>query len=114
LFVPKTGIPWEYMPRELDCGSGMTCWRRLSKWMKAGVWQRVHETVLQRLREHDHIKWDRACVDAASMLAPAPAPAGGGHTDRNLTDRGKLGCKFHLRLDQRGLPLVAKILGVQA
>ncbi|MDY0965598.1 hypothetical protein SOM28_26090 [Massilia sp. CFBP9026] len=21
----KTGIPWEYLPRELGCGSGMTC-----------------------------------------------------------------------------------------
>ncbi len=27
LFVLKTGIPWEYLPRELGCGSGMTCWR---------------------------------------------------------------------------------------
>lgn len=29
LFFLKTGIPWEYLPRELGCGSGMTCWRRL-------------------------------------------------------------------------------------
>ena len=29
LFVLRTGIPWEYLPRELGCGSGMTCWRRL-------------------------------------------------------------------------------------
>ena len=29
LFVLKTGIPWEYLPRELGCGNGMTCWRRL-------------------------------------------------------------------------------------
>jgi transposase len=37
LFVLKTGIPWEYLPRELGCGSGMTCWRRLHEWMQAGV-----------------------------------------------------------------------------
>jgi transposase len=37
LFVLKTGIPWEYLPRELGCGSGMMCWRRLHKWMQAGV-----------------------------------------------------------------------------
>jgi len=30
----------------------------------------------------------RACVDAASV----PAPAGGEHTGRNPTNRGKLGC----------------------
>ena len=25
LFVLKTGIPWEYVPAEMGCGSGMTC-----------------------------------------------------------------------------------------
>jgi transposase len=29
LFVLKTGIPWEDLPQETGCGSGMTCWRRL-------------------------------------------------------------------------------------
>jgi transposase len=29
LFVLRTGIPWEYLPQEMGCGSGMTCWRRL-------------------------------------------------------------------------------------
>ena len=28
LFVLRTSIPWEYLPREMGC-SGMTCWRRL-------------------------------------------------------------------------------------
>jgi hypothetical protein len=27
--VLYTGIPWEFLPRELGFGSGMTCWRRL-------------------------------------------------------------------------------------
>src|SRR3954464_845813 len=36
LFVLKTGIPWEYLPRELGAGSGMTCWRRLRDWQAAG------------------------------------------------------------------------------
>ena len=52
---------------------------------------------------------DRASVDAASL----PAPAGGEHTGRNPTDRGKLGCKHHLLVDQRGLPRVALISGAQ-
>ena len=25
LFVLKTGIPWEMLPKEMGCGSGMTC-----------------------------------------------------------------------------------------
>jgi len=37
IFVLKTGIPWQYLPREMGCGSGMTCWRRLHDWQKAGI-----------------------------------------------------------------------------
>ena len=77
LFVLKTEIPWEYLPRELGCGSGMTCWRRLHQWMLAGVWQHIHEAFLRRLQEHDQIMWDRACVDAASVYtAVGPTPSG--------------------------------------
>ena len=42
LFVLRTGIPWEYLPKEMGCGSGMTCWRRLRGWQAAGVWQQLH------------------------------------------------------------------------
>ncbi len=40
LFVLKTGILWEYLPDEMECGSGMTCWRRLRDWYQTGVWPR--------------------------------------------------------------------------
>ena len=36
LFVLKSGIPWEMLPQEMGCGSGMTCWRRLRDWQEAG------------------------------------------------------------------------------
>ena len=49
LFVLKIGIPWEMLPQEMGCGSGMTCWRRLKEWQEAGVWQKLHETLLSRL-----------------------------------------------------------------
>lgn len=42
LFVLKSGIPWEMLPQELGCGSGMTYWRRLCDWQRAGVWNRLH------------------------------------------------------------------------
>jgi transposase len=37
LFVLKTGIAWEDLPQEMGCGSGMTCWRHLAAWHRAGV-----------------------------------------------------------------------------
>ena len=69
LFVLRTGIPWEMLPQEMGCGSGMTCWRRLRDWQAAGVWQKIHETLLAQLREADQIDWSRAVVDSASVRA---------------------------------------------
>jgi transposase len=51
LLVLKSGITWEMLPQELGCGSGMTCWRRLRDWQRAGVWERLHQTLLQRLAD---------------------------------------------------------------
>src|SRR5512135_2483007 len=67
LFVLKTGIPWEYLPREMGCGSGMTCWRRLRDWQQAGVWQRLHQLLLERLQGADQIDWSRAVADSGSV-----------------------------------------------
>jgi len=67
LFVLKTGIPWEMLPKELGCGSGMTCWRRLRDWTNAGVWPKIHRLLLNYLREADKIDWSRAVIDSASV-----------------------------------------------
>lgn len=69
LFVLKTGIPWEMLPKEMGCGSGMTCWRYLKKWQQGGVWQKIHEVLLSRLRQADGIDWSRTVVDSASVRA---------------------------------------------
>src|SRR6266853_2069706 len=55
LFVLKTGIPWEYLPREMGCGSGMSCRRRLRDRHKAGVWEHLHRLLLAKLRRSDDI-----------------------------------------------------------
>src|SRR5688500_11014893 len=60
VFVLRTGIPWEYLPPEMGCGSGMTCWRRLRDWQRAGVWRRLHRVLLARLNAADKIDWSRA------------------------------------------------------
>jgi transposase len=69
VFVLKTGIPWEYLPQEMNCGCGMTCWRRLRDWQEAGVWQRLHRVLLDKLNAADKIDWSRAVVDSASVRA---------------------------------------------
>src|SRR3954466_15860726 len=60
IFVLKSGIPWELLPQEMGCGSGMTCWRRLRDWQEAGVWDALHRTLLDRLGAVGQIDWSRA------------------------------------------------------
>lgn len=97
LFVLKSGIPWEMLPQEMGCGSGMSCWRYLNAWQEAGVWQRIHEVLLARLRAADQIDWSRAVVDSSSVRAvlggrkrapiPRTAPARAASTTSSRTPR---------------------------
>jgi transposase len=73
LFVLRTGIPWEYLPKEMGCGSGMTCWRRLRDWQEAGVWKKLHRVLLAKLEESEHIDWEKVCIDTSSVPAPGGA-----------------------------------------
>lgn len=68
-FVLRTGIPWELLPKEMGCGSGMTCWRYLRDLQAAGVWQKIHEVLLAKLHGADQIDWSRAVVDSSSVRA---------------------------------------------
>jgi transposase len=91
LFVLKTGIPWEYLPPEMGCGSGMTCWRRLRAWQRRGVWRKLHRVLLCELNGADKIDWSRAVVDSASVRAMHggkkrdPAPSTAAKPARNTT-----------------------------
>jgi transposase len=69
IFVLKSGIPWEMLPLEMGCGSGVTCWRRLRDWQQAGVWARLQHVLLNRLGEADQIDWNRASMDSARVPA---------------------------------------------
>jgi transposase len=69
IFVLRSGIPWEMLPQELGCGSGMSCWRRLRDWQEAGIWQLFHFVILDWLARHEKIDWSRAVVDGSSIRA---------------------------------------------
>jgi transposase len=69
LFVLKSGMAWQDLPQELGCGSGVTCWRRLRDWQKAGVWDKLHRELLRRLQVADRLDWSRAVVDSSSVRA---------------------------------------------
>ena len=69
LFLLRSGIPWEMLPQELGCGSGMTCWRRLRDWQRSGIWQLIHFALLDSLARYGNIDWSRAIVDCSSLRA---------------------------------------------
>ncbi len=69
LFVLRSGIPWEMLPQEMGCGSGMTCWRRLRDWQQAGVWESLQRVLLDRLGRRNAIDFRRAALDSASVAA---------------------------------------------
>ncbi len=101
LFVLKTGIPWEMLPQEMGCGSGMICWRRLKEWREAGGCgidseRRFWSASARRTRSTGSGRlWTRrACP-----------PPGGQKTGPNPTDKGKSGSKRHVVVDRNGIPL---------
>jgi transposase len=70
VFMARTFTPWRLLPaRELGCGSPATCWRRLTEWAKAGVFDQLHLEVLDRLGEQGRLDWSRASVDTMSVRA---------------------------------------------
>jgi transposase len=77
LFVLRSGLPWEMLPAEMGCGSGMSCWRRLRDWHEAGVWAALHRTLLERLQAAGQIDWRRAALDSCSIAAKRGARKSG-------------------------------------
>jgi transposase len=107
LFVLHTGIPWRWLPATGDFPCGQTCLRHLRQWHRAGIWQRIFETLLAELQATHRIDWYRALVDSSSVRAPC----GGAKTGPNPTDRRKSGSKHHVLTDGNGIPLALTLTG---
>lgn len=105
IFVLKTGIPWEALPQEMGCGCGMTCWRRLKAWFHAGVWEKIHQRLLSRLRFLKKIDFRRFLIDTSHVRAVG----GGAQTGPSPVDRSRLGSKIELVTDARGIPVVVGV-----
>ncbi|MFF5714167.1 transposase [Streptomyces sp. NPDC012756] len=69
LYVLHNDIAWQLLPLEAGVGSGQTCGRRLERWQQAGVFDRLHRTLLAELNAAGGLDWSRAC--RPSRVAPA-------------------------------------------
>jgi transposase len=106
IFVLQTGIPWAGLPVEMGCGSGMTCWRRLRDWQAAGVWQAMHQAML----DHLACGWPFGPVsgDCRQRLGSRRAWRGPNRPEYP-TDRAKPGSKHPVLTDANGWPLNAQV-----
>ena len=100
LFVLRSGIPWQMLPQELDCGS-VTCWRRLRDWQQEGIWDLMHYALLNWLARNGEIDWSRAIMDSYSVRAVCC----GAQTGPNSTDRARRGSKRRLTACCRRRPV---------
>jgi transposase len=60
LFVLDSGCRWRDLPPQLG-------WSRLREWQDAGVWDRLHQLVLDELSQAELLDWSRGCIDGVSV-----------------------------------------------
>ncbi len=97
VYVLRKGVSWRDAPAEWIGCSGVTCWRRLRDWTEAGVWPRLHATLLVELRRSALQEMDDAAVDGSHIRALK----GGSHRPSPV-DQGRPGSQDHLIVDRHG------------
>jgi transposase len=70
VFVLQSGIPWNMLPQEMGCGSGVTCWRRLRDWQRRGIWKKLLTAMLQKVQsDGPGIDLSKVVLDSQSIRA---------------------------------------------
>ena len=112
LFVLRTGIPWADLSAEF--GRFKTVYNRFRRWVKSGVWQRIFESLIDRLRKSGEIDFELWCIDGTVIRAhrvAAGAAKGKLSAEKNAQkqalgrSRGGYSTKLHLLTDGQGIPL---------
>jgi transposase len=101
LFILQTGLRWNLLPREMGCGSGMSCWRRLRDWQAASVRDELQELLLAA----DQIDWSRVIVYFFSIRAV------GAGQKRDPIPQTVRDSKHHLITEAQGIPLAVIMTG---
>lgn len=67
LFVLKTGIPWNDLPKEY--GDDVTAWRRLRSWDEQDVWKRIMDRLVAKGYSMDIVDMDSLSIDSDTIPA---------------------------------------------
>lgn len=106
-YVLWTGCQWKAVHKGWFGVSSSVLHERLQTWQQNGIFARIMKLMVKFYNKRRKIKWKWQSIDSKSV----PAPLGGSETGKNPTDRSKKGAKFHLLVDQRGMPLALRITG---
>lgn len=111
LYVLRTGIQWNALPREI--GASTTVYDRFRAWERDGFFERLWAAGLGEFDELIGIDWAWQSLDGVMTKAPFARAAtareqGIGH---NPTDRGKYGTKRSTLSEGHGLPLAVVVAG---
>lgn len=68
VLVLTSGCAWRHLPPSFGV-SPATAHRRFTAWTRAGLWQRLHRTVLDRLGSRGEVDWSSAILDAVGVRA---------------------------------------------
>ena len=76
IFVLRHGLAWRALPGGFGV-NGMTCWRRLRDWRRAGVWGKVHRGLLDDLHAAGPCSPEVAVADSGTVRAVGVGQRGG-------------------------------------
>jgi putative transposase len=102
-----TGSQWKSIEKEWFDVSSSVLHERFQTWQTQGLFEKLFKKMVKYYARECKIGWKWQSID--SMMSPSPL--GGSQTGKNPTDRGKLGSKIHLLVDERGAPIAIFVTG---
>jgi putative transposase len=107
-YVLWTGCQWKAIHRDWFGVSSSVIHERFQRWTRMGIFEKLMKRMAQYYaKERDGVAWRWQAMDSKSSAAPL----GGEKTGKNPTDRGKLGAKINLIVDERGAPISITLTG---
>jgi transposase len=107
-YVLWTGCQWKAVHRDWFGVSSSVIHERFQRWTRMGIFEKLMKRMAQYYaKEQDGVGWRWQAMDSKSSAAPL----GGEKTGKNPTDRGKLGAKINLLVDERGAPISITLTG---
>lgn len=69
LYMVQAGCSWRKLPAAFFGVSRPTVHRRFTEWTNVGLWEQLHQQLLDRLNVAGEIDWSRAVADSISVRA---------------------------------------------